>query len=66
MIKLTSGEQKLLIDLHHLCTLTAQGQFGDFTSEFATPKMELVRMIDRIRYKAVNGVYDDNPPPEHG
>lgn len=53
------GKYLLVDDLERLVADARHGQFGDFTSSVATPKVELVRRLNDIVNNTVKGKYDD-------
>lgn len=54
------GHSQLILDLSNLLKRALKFEFHDFKSEIATPKMELVTLLDRYLRKAKNGHYDNS------
>ena len=51
--------QKLVDDLQELYDLAKAGEFSDFSNkQFSAPKIELVKRLDNIIKKTVDGEYD--------
>lgn len=56
---LEPGQMILVSHLEELLSEAKAGQFGDFTStDYATPKMELVKRLDIIKNNVIEGDYD--------
>lgn len=55
---LDHGSRVLIDDLKSLIQEAQKGQFGDFTSDYATPKMELANKLLKLRENVLNGRYD--------
>lgn len=54
------GHSKLILDLSELFRRAVKFEFHDFKSSLATPKIELVTLLDRYMRKAKNGHYDNS------
>ena len=53
-----TGNEKLIDDLRQLLQRAIDGEFDDFESEHATPKILLDSELNAMRMKVRNGVYD--------
>lgn len=52
--------EKLIDDLRELYQLAKEKEFSDFeNTQFATPKVELVKRLENIKNKAIGGHYDE-------
>lgn len=54
------GHIELISDLSALLKRALRFEFHDFKSELATPKMELVTLLESLLTKAKNGHYDNS------
>lgn len=58
-MELEEGQKRLVVDLKGLLAEVEAGEFGDFTNKkYATPKLELAKMLQNIRDGVVGGMYD--------
>ncbi len=55
---MTEGNKKLIRDLKALLVRAENGEFDDFDTEHATPKILLDSELNGLRMKVQNGEYD--------